>query len=214
MRVAAHAELASAETTLARFGERAAIVVTRYDRSPDGKRLHQEDFCQALALDPQAKYEAPVEAERHGSRLGRLVDIAAPRSVDPDLFRRELLSLVTFNIVIGNGDAHSKNYSILLGPRGEVTLAPLYDAAPVMFLSPRFKNTGHVINGRTNIDWVSLDDLASEAVGWGMGRARAASTIDEVVSRTWDAVHALPLPEGAEQVLPRLEDLWARRSWH
>jgi len=213
MRVATHAGLAAAETTLARFGERTAIVVRRYDRSPDGGRLHQEDFCQALALDPQSKYESPLEAETRGTRLRRLVELAAPRSLDPDLFRRQLLSLVTFNVVIGNGDAHSKNYSVRLGLRGEVSLAPLYDAAPVMFLSPRFKNTGHVINGRTNIDWIDLDDLITEAMSWGLRRARAASTVDEVIDRTWDAVHALPLPEGAEQVLPRLEELWARRSW-
>jgi serine/threonine-protein kinase HipA len=213
MRVAAHAGLEAAETRLATFDDRAAIVVARYDRGPDGTRVHQEDFCQALALDPQAKYETLRETEARGSRLRRLADIAAPRSADPDAFRRQLLSLVTFNVVIGNGDAHSKNYSILIGPRGEVALAPLYDAAPVMLLSSRYKSTGHVLNGRTSIDWVSIDDLVEEAADWGMARPRARRTVQDVLDRTWEAAHALALPDGTGEVLARLEGLWARRSW-
>jgi len=213
MRAAARAGLEAARTELATFGDRAAIVVARYDRGPDGQRVHQEDFCQALALDPQAKYETLNEAQTRGTRLRRLVDLAAPRSEDPDRFRRQLLSLVTFNVVIGNGDAHSKNYSILLGRRGEVELAPLYDAAPVMFLASRYNGTGHVLNGRTSIDWVEVDDLVDEAASWGMSRPRARRTVEDVLDRTWDATHALVLPDRTEHVLERLEQLWARRSW-
>lgn len=213
MQVAARAGLSAAATALEVFGERPAIVVTRYDRDLDGRRLHQEDFCQALSLDPQAKYEAPAERQRGGTRLRRLVDLAAPRALDPDLFRRELLALVAFNLVIGNGDAHSKNYSLLLGPRGEVSLAPLYDAAPVMLLSARFRNTGHLINGRTHIDRVDLEDLVEEAATWGLAPARAKRTLQETFDRTWDAAHAVPLPDGTDHLVPRLEDLWTRRSW-
>jgi serine/threonine-protein kinase HipA len=213
MRVASKAGLDAAETHLEAFGNRAAVVVTRYDRHEDGTRIHQEDFCQALGLDPQAKYESLAESTSHKTRLSRLVAIAAPRSVEPDAFRRALLSHVTFNVVIGNGDAHSKNYSILLGARGEVSLAPLYDCAPVMYLAPRFKSSGHVINSRTAIDWISADDLAEEAASWGMARARARATVDGVLERTWEAAHAVALPPGAEAVLDRLDRLWARRSW-
>jgi len=213
MRAAARAGLEAARTELATFGDRAAIVVARYDRGPDGQRVHQEDFCQALALDPQAKYETLNEAQTRGTRLRRLVGLAAPRSEDPDRFRSQLLSLVTFNVVIGNGDAHSKNYSILLGRRGEVELAPLYDAAPVMFLASRYNGTGHVLNGRTSIDWVEVDDLVDEAASWGMSRPRARRTVEDVLDRTWDATHALGLPDRTEHVMERLEQLWARRSW-
>jgi serine/threonine-protein kinase HipA len=213
MRVAAQAGLLAAETALATFGDRAAIVVKRYDRGPGATRVHQEDFCQALALDPQAKYETLHEVQARGPRLRRLVDLAAPRSADPDHFRRQLLSLVTFNVVIGNGDAHSKNYSILLGRRGEVALAPLYDAAPVMFLSPRYNGTGHVLNGRTSINWVDIDDLAEEAASWGMSLSRARRTVDDVLVQTWEAAHSLALPEHTEGVLDRLEQLWVSRSW-
>lgn len=213
MSVAAQAGIVAAPTRLETFDERDAIVVTRYDRGPEGQRLHQEDFCQALGLDPQAKYESVAEAEHRGSRLRRVAAAAAPRAQDPDQFRRDLLAAVTFNVVIGNGDAHSKNYSLLLGANGRVELAPLYDAAPVRYLAPRFKNTGHVINGRTSIDWVETDDLVEESVTWGLSRRRARGVVAAVLEATWEAAHAVPLPTGTEEVLPRLESLWASRSW-
>ncbi|GAB2456618.1 type II toxin-antitoxin system HipA family toxin [Nocardioides hungaricus] len=213
LRVARAAGLRAADARLARFADRTAIVVTRYDRTAEGHRIHQEDFCQALGLDPQAKYESRREYETRGSRLRRLAMAAAPRSPDPDAFRRRLLATVTFNVVVGNGDAHSKNYSLMLGRRGEVELAPLYDVAPVRYLDARFKSIGHVLNGRTGIDWVSAEDLAEEGASWGMAATRARAVVDEVLGATWEAVHATELPTGTGAVLDRLADLWASRSW-
>jgi serine/threonine-protein kinase HipA len=213
MRVARHADLPAADSRIAKFDEREAIIVTRYDRTPAGQRLHQEDFCQALGLDPQAKYESTAEFERHGSRLRRLARVAAARSHDPDAFRIALLGAVTFNVIVGNGDAHSKNYSVLIDRVGGVSLAPLYDAAPVMYLDPRYKGTGHVINGRTNIDWIEVDDLASEAASWGMSLRRARTAVESTMERVYTAVGEVALPPGAEQVKTRLDSLWARRSW-
>jgi serine/threonine-protein kinase HipA len=64
---------------------------------------------------------------------------AAPRALDPDGFQLGLLQAVTFNVVIGNADAHSKNYSAMIDRDGSVSLAPIYDAASVMYLAPAFK---------------------------------------------------------------------------
>lgn len=213
MRVARRADVAAAESRLAHFDEREAIIVTRYDRTPSGERLHQEDFCQALGLDPQAKYESRAEFERDGSRLRRLARTAAARSLEPDAFRTALIKAVTFNIVIGNGDAHSKNYSLLIDRSGSVSLAPIYDAAPLMHLDPRYKGTGHVINGRTNIDAVDIDDLADEAASWGMSRRRARVIVESTMERVHASVNEVALPPGADQLMTRLESLWARRSW-
>lgn len=210
LRVARAAGLPAAESRLERFAERAAIVVTRYDRDRAGQRQHQEDFCQALGLDPQAKYESSAEAV---PRLRRIAALAAPRAEDPTALRRALLAAVTFNVIIGNGDAHSKNYSLLLGSRGQVSLAPLYDIAPLMFLDRRYRSTGQVINGRTNIDWVETDDLIAEAGFWGLPAAAARDTVTSVIERSWDAIRSTTIPAGMETPLHRLERLWRRRSW-
>ena len=59
-------------------------------------------------FDTQAKCESSSEAGLLGSRLRRLACAAAPRAHDPDAFRLALLHAVTLNVVIGIGDAHSK----------------------------------------------------------------------------------------------------------
>lgn len=211
--VAQRAGLNAAASHLASFDRRQAIVVERYDRTADGQRIHQEDFCQALGLDPGAKYESTSEAEMHGSRLSRLARLAAGRSRDPEQLRDDLLAAVTFNVVTGNGDAHSKNYSLLIGERGEVSLAPLYDSAPVMYMDSRFKGTGHIINGRASIDRVSASDLAHEGRSWGMSARRATSLVQETMERVRAAVDASTFPDGTDEVRERLEALWERKSW-
>jgi serine/threonine-protein kinase HipA len=213
LKVAARAGLAAAASELSDFGGRRAIVVTRYDRTAMGERHHQEDFCQALGLDPEAKYESTAEYTERGSRLQRLTRLAADRALSPTAFREELLAAVTFNVVIGNGDAHSKNYSVMIGDRGDVSLAPLYDSAPVMYIDPIFKGTGQVINGRTHLDWVSDEDLVAEAVSWGLARSRAEMVVRETMHRTWESAHGLPLPPECSGVLENLETAWRRRHW-
>jgi serine/threonine-protein kinase HipA len=213
LRIARHASIPAAESRLAKFELREAIVLTRYDRGADGERLHQEDFCQALGLDPQAKYESTAESERHGPRLKRIARAAASRAHDPDAFRVALLEAVTFNVVIGNGDAHSKNYSVMINRDGSVRLAPIYDAAPTYYLDSRYKGTGHVINGKTSVDSVDVEDLVDEAASWGTSKRRARTAVGSVLERVRAAVDVIPLPVGAEQVKDNLVQLWTRRSW-
>jgi hypothetical protein len=82
-----------------------------------------------------------------------------------------------------------------------------------MHLDPKFKGTGHVINGRTNIDSVSVEDLAREAGSWGMSARKARATVESTMARVYVAVEQIPLPMGSEDVRSRLHQLWSRRSW-
>lgn len=213
LRVASASNVAAAETRLATFDEREAIVVTRYDRGTTGERRHQEDFCQAIGLAPQAKYETTAEARRHGSRLKRIARIAAARAADPDGFRTTLLRAVTFNVVIGNGDAHSKNYSLMIDRTGQVSLAPIYDVAPTAYLDAKYKGTGHVINGKTAIDLIDVHDLAAEAASWGMSERRARVIVQSCMESVHAAIDSAPLPPGTESVRTNLEAMWVRRAW-
>lgn len=101
------------------------LLVTRYDRVlQDGKtrRLHQEDFAQALGVPSQQKYA--IEGGPTFKDSFDLVRSATTR------FAREVIKLTDaaiFNLLIGNADAHAKNYSLLTRADGEVVLAPLYD---------------------------------------------------------------------------------------
>ena len=108
-----------------RFGDEAAIVVTRYDRIPASsgdpdlyRRVHQEDLCQALGIMPDKKY-TPTIAQIAGL-LGRLPQ--GDREPVSQAFGRALM----YNWLIAGTDAHAKNYS-LLHAVSATRLAPLYD---------------------------------------------------------------------------------------
>lgn len=110
-----------------------AILSTRFDREVDAgriTRIHTEDFCQALGLPRQLKYER--DAKEEGRRFSMAaVSTLADQTRTPGMFRLRVLEQALFNLAVGNTDNHAKNSSILYrGASGE--LAPLYDVVPVI----------------------------------------------------------------------------------
>ena len=105
--------------------DRRILLVARYDRQAgdDGQtlRLHQEDFCQALGIVPEMKYQ-----NEGGPGLSDCFELLrkATRPHAPQVLR--LLDAVVINALLGNHDAHAKNFSLLYAG-ATPTLAPLYD---------------------------------------------------------------------------------------
>lgn len=111
------------------IGGRPFLLVERYDRVADTqghrRRLHQEDFCQALGIVPEMKYQ-----NEGGPDLAQCFELVrrVTRPSAPQVLR--LLDYVIFNALIGNHDAYAKNFSLLYLHRetGETpVLAPFYD---------------------------------------------------------------------------------------
>lgn len=101
------------------------LVITRYDRYFDkggrAHRLHQEDFCQALGIAPERKYAA-----EDGPTFKTSFDLVRRATTVPAVAVLALLDAAIFNLIVGNADAHGKNFSLLY-QAGGVTLAPFYD---------------------------------------------------------------------------------------
>ena len=101
------------------------LLVERYDRVEDAQgnwlRIHQEDFCQALGVVPEMKYQ-----NEGGPDLAQCFILVrrVTRPSAPHVLR--LLDGVIFNALIGNHDAHAKNFSLLYLGTTPV-LAPFYD---------------------------------------------------------------------------------------
>jgi len=105
------------------------LLVERYDRASRGarlERLHQEDLCQALGVPTRTKYQS-----EGGPGLADLFELLTARATRPALDRIALLRATLFNVLVGNADAHGKNFALLHGNaeqgRPGVHLAPLYD---------------------------------------------------------------------------------------
>ena len=111
MRLAAACGLPVPETELLDVAGLPVLAIKRYDRqdAPAGDipaRVHQEDGCQVAAMPPALKYE-----EQGGPALGDFAEVIRnfgdPRDVT------SLLRRTTFNMAVGNADAHAKNFSVL-----------------------------------------------------------------------------------------------------
>lgn len=113
-----------------------ALLVERYDRIQEGvqvRRIHQEDFCQASGRPPEMKYES--EGGPGVAECGALI---REHAAGPGAALMELLNALFFNLLIGNADAHSKNYSLLLEGPEAPRLAPLYDLLSTRVYGRRF----------------------------------------------------------------------------
>ncbi len=125
MRLAAALGIPAAPVEPRRTGRRTYLLVERYDRTvaSDGAvwRLQQEDFCQALGISPEKKY-----ASEGGPTFGPCFDLVRRACAQPAPAVLRLLDAAIFNVIVGNADAHGKNYSLLYRPEG-IGFAPLYD---------------------------------------------------------------------------------------
>lgn len=100
------------------------LSVERFDRLIGGneiQRLHQEDFCQALGIVSELKYQ-----NEGGVSLKQAFALLRSVSAVPAIDLQQLLNAVIFNFLVGNNDAHGKNFSLLYRD-GQIRLAPFYD---------------------------------------------------------------------------------------
>ena len=114
------------DATARRVAGHEFLLVERYDRRvlDDGiVRLHQEDFCQALAVPTERKYQA-----EGGPSLADCFALVRRATTVPAQEVIKLLDDVALNFLLGNHDAHGKNFSLLYRPEsGRSVLAPAYD---------------------------------------------------------------------------------------
>ena len=185
MRLARNLGLPAARVETTMVGGRKVIVIERYDRivRADGsvERIHQEDFCQATGVLPDKKYE-----EDGGPSLRRIAEIlqavARPDSLEL------LLQAVTVNVIIANGDAHGKNYSLLIDPPGVLRLAPLYDLMSTLVYGN--DRLAMYIDTVQRTDRVTADRIVNEARWWGMSGRRAAEIVADILDRVPAAAEA------------------------
>jgi len=150
------------------------LLVERYDRdltSDPIRRLHQEDFCQALGNPSDRKYV--VEG---GPSVSQSISLLREASAAPARDIPRLWQALVFNWLIGNCDAHGKNFSLLYDS-GSPTLAPLYDLVSTTAYSELTRRLAMGIDGARNIDEIS--DAAWNSLAGEVGvRASFAQTIE------------------------------------
>lgn len=214
MRLAAAIGLGVAPVEPRVVRDRPYLLVERYDRavatSGQVRRIHQEDFCQALGVAPETKY-ASEGGPTFKDCFALLRRIAERPAVDV----LKLLDAVIFNAIAGNADAHGKNFSILYSDEGP-RLAPLYDLlATVAYpeLSPKFAMK---IGKRSTLAELDARGWGAFAADAGLGlpliRRRVAEVSEKVIAQGGNVAGALS-DRGLDQAaLERFRDLAVTRA--
>jgi serine/threonine-protein kinase HipA len=179
--------LTTIQAELIDFSGYLAIVVSRYDRSIDARgriqRIHQEDGAQALGIntdDPNNKFQRSRELPS----LKALAEVLRAGGSEP----HKLLALTTFNLALGNTDAHAKNISFIRHANGDVSLAPAYDIAMHLHHKSAHRIFAMKVNDKLEIDEITVDDLIAEASKWPMSNRRAMLTVAETLHNMWAAL--------------------------
>ena len=178
-RLARAAGLTAADaSTIVLKGER-YYVTKRFDREAvDGKvrRLHQEDFCQMLSVDPEMKYESDG-----GPRFADLV--GTMRRLHATLGETlALVDMMLFNFLIGNADAHAKNYSVVYRGRRPV-LAPLYDAVSTVVYPDLSREFAMSIGGEMRLGSLTRAHFVRLAEDCGLSPKLVLSRLDALAAR-------------------------------
>lgn len=166
------------------------ILVERYDRAhvpstssgqPQLRREHQEDFCQALGIVSEHKYQS-----EGGPSLKQCFELVRNTSSVPLVDLQSLLNAVFFNLLIGNNDAHGKNFSLIYRTDGQTRLAPMYDLVSTAAYPELSTRMAMKIGGEYDPQKVGpkqIEKLANEAaLSVPIVRNRALELADAVIA--------------------------------
>lgn len=157
------------------FGQ--SLAVRRFDRPRSGARVHIEDFAQVFGVYPEAKYRRAS----YGS-VARVLWLEIGEDAVVEFTRR-----LVFNVLIGNADAHLKNWSVIYPDGRSARLAPAYDlVSTVPYLS----------NDRLALSLGDTKDFAAVDLDRFARFARKADLPDRIVLKT------------ARETAERVRDLW------
>lgn len=192
MRLAAAIGLSAAPVEIGSAEGKLFLLVERYDRaSIEGKtrRIHQEDFCQALGILSSRKY-----ASEGGPGFRECFVLLRKSATRPAVEVLKLLDAAIFNLLAGNADAHGKNYSLLY-EENETRLAPLYDLLATIIYPGPDDRLAMKIGGKGKLEEIQARHLERFAVSIGMTptyvKRRAKKLSDLVKNRATSLANEL-----------------------
>lgn len=213
--LAAESGLSAASATPLAVGDQEGLLVRRYDRrqldSEEVARIHQEDFCQALGVIPDLKYQA-----EGGPDIAACARLLREHTSAPAVDLIAFLDALLFNLLVGNTDAHGKNFSLLLDGDSAPRLAPLYDLLSARAYWPFKRKMAMKYGGEYRGDRIRgrhLDRLAGELEISAAGvRRRAREIGNRVAAAAPNARERLPSPWGEAELLDSIDGLVAETA--
>ncbi|GAK72760.1 hypothetical protein RRU01S_28_00030 [Agrobacterium rubi TR3 = NBRC 13261] len=173
-----------------------AFVTERFDRNDDGSVTHIEDFAQIFNVYPENKYKK--------ASYRNLISVIASESDHDDV--AEFIRRLTFNVLIGNGDMHLKNWSLIYPDRRNARLAPAYDFVSTIAYIANDKSA--LTFSRTKeFTGFTLDELAHLSAKANLPRKLVLDTAKETVAlfmERWETETAnLPMRQDVVETIDK-----------
>ncbi|WP_199171756.1 type II toxin-antitoxin system HipA family toxin [Pollutimonas nitritireducens] len=148
-----------------------AFIIERFDRMDDRHSVHIEDFAQVFSVYPQSKYEK--------ASYRSLARVIAAESGNADI--AEFIRRATFNVLIGNGDMHLKNWSLIYRDRQHAELSPAYDFVSTIAYIPGDRSALTFSRSKEFSDY-TMDELEHLAAKAALPRKLVLDTAEETVA--------------------------------
>jgi serine/threonine-protein kinase HipA len=164
------------------------LIVSRYDRDltmEPIRRLHQEDLCQSLGKLYIEKYQ-----HEGGPTVEEAMELIDDASGAPARDRQQLWLALVFNVLIGNCDAHGKNYSLLYDSPAP-SLAPLYDLVSTATYDELTTRLAMSIDGATMLEEVTIEAWQRLAGEVGFASRFLELRMEPFLTRVLDAAAEL-----------------------
>lgn len=173
---------------------RHAFVIERFDRLSDGARVHIEDFAQVFDVYADNKYKK--------ASMRNIAQVIAAEGSNEDLV--EFVRRLTFSMIVGNGDMHLKNWSLIYPDRRHVSLAPAYDFVSTIPYLPE-DGTGLNISRSKSFADFNVDELTHFAVKAAIPKKMVLDTAKETIAtfrKIWaDEAKNLPMSKAVRSAI-------------
>lgn len=182
------------------------LLVKRYDRIDTDNnilRLHQEDFCQAMGITSERKYQ-----REGGPGIPDCFQLIRQVSTLAVIDIKELLQGILFNLIIGNNDAHGKNFSLLY--QGSLTrLAPFYDMISTVYYPSLANKMAMKIGNKYDFESLfprHIEQMAKETnLSVALVRKEAISMISNIQNKITDSPFTATILQRADKLNQRFQ---------
>lgn len=189
-----------------------SYIIERFDRVKvrEGQliRLHQEDFCQALSVLPEHKYEA-----EGGPTLVQCFEVLRRYSKQPSIDMRLLIQWVIYNFLIGNADGHAKNIALLFDEQG-VRLAPFYDLLSTLVYPDLSQKVAMKIGGENRFDWIQTRHWQRFAEDIGIKYQIIENLLQTMSVTVMTKANEVKKPLGNNKIINEIVTIIKKRTEH
>jgi len=159
--------------------------IKRFDRTENGDRIHIEDFAQVFGVYPEKKYK--------NASYRNIAEVIQGETEEAGLI--EFIRRFVFNALIGNGDMHLKNWSMIYKEKNKASLAPAYDFVSTILYLPEDKLALKFVDNK-DFESLTLDQLKKFTAKALLSEKLVLDTVKETVqafSEAWKTVKDLPV---------------------